>query len=316
MKVKKLFFLIGMLCLNYMYSQAQFTLDTSYTVYSAYQKEIKKFPFIKIVKPQEFNNVIESKEIIYKEIGERKLHLDAFLNTSEGMNPAVILLHGGGWKSGNKSHMEPLAKSIASKGYSCFSIEYRLSPEAKFPAGIIDVKNAIQFIKDNAVQFKIDTSKVAILGCSSGGQMAALVGATNNNSKFQNLNENYKSSSTVQAVINLDGILAFKHPESKEGEVAGLWLGGTYEEVPEKWEEASALFHTNQYSPPILFINSQFERFHAGRDDMIQLLNLYGIYNQVETIENSPHTFWLFHPWYNKTVEYIVEFLNKIVKEN
>lgn len=288
--------------------------DTSYTVNTSFIKYKKKFPYIKIVTPKEFSNVSEVENLTYKTIENRNLSLDAFINTSKN-NPAVILIHGGGWKSGNKNHMKPLAQHIASKGYSCFTIEYRLSDEAIYPAGIYDVKEAIKFIKFNANKFNVDTTKVAILGASSGAQMATLIGVTNNNSKFE-IDTNFKTSSSVQAIINLDGILAFHHPESKEGKVAGLWLGGTFKEKPAVWTDASALTHTNKNTPPILFINSLYERFHAGRDDMIKILHKYKKYYQVETIPNSPHTFWLFHPYFKVTVNYIIQFLDTTFKNN
>ena len=288
--------------------------DTSYTVNSSFIKYKKKFPKIKIVVPKEFSNVSKIENLTYKTIENRNLSLDAFISTTKN-NPAVILIHGGGWKSGDKNHMKPLAQHIASKGYSCFTIEYRLSDEAKYPEAIYDIKEAIQFIKFNANKFNIDRTKVAILGASSGAQMATLIGTTNNNSNFE-INSNFKTTSTIQAIINLDGILAFKHPESKEGKVASLWLGGTFEEKPAVWKEASALTHTNKNTPPILFINSQYERFHAGRDDMINILDKNKIYSQVETIINSPHTFWLFHPYFKETVNYITQFLDITFKIN
>lgn len=316
MKLVRELLIVFVLCSNVSFSQIDSPVDTSYTINSAYHKSIKKFPNINIVTPQLYESVTAKREIVYKEIGNRKLHVDAFLNKNRVLKPAVILIHGGGWKSGNKSHMEPLAQHIASKGYACFTVEYRLSPEAIFPAGIFDIKNAIQFIKTNANEFNINTSKVAILGCSSGGQMAALVGSTNHNKSFEDCENNYNQSSSVQAIINVDGILAFKHPESSEGKVASLWLGGTFEEKPIVWKEASALTQANKYTPPILFINSQYERFHAGRDDMIKILDKSQIYSQVETIPNSPHTFWLFHPYFKDTVNYITQFLDNTFKNN
>lgn len=285
--------------------------DTSYTVTSVFNKYVKKFPQINIVTTQSFENVAEKRTIVYKEIGQRNLHLDAFYNTNQIQKPAVILVHGGGWKSGDKSLLEPLAQKIAVSGYACFTVEYRLSPEAKYPAGIFDVKNAIQFVKANAQEFKIDTSKVAILGCSSGAQMAALVGTTNSNPNFENYHSNYNTSSSVNSIINIDGVLAFKHPESQEDVVAGLWLGGNYESIPEIWNEASALTHTNKNTPPILFIGSQYPRFLAGKNDMINILNQFGIYHQEVTIKNSPHSFWLLHPWFNETVKHITKFLDQ-----
>ena len=115
------------------------------------------------------------------------------------------MIHGGGWRSGNKNQMQVLGQEIAAKGYACFAIEYRLSLEAKYPEGIYDVKNAIKFIKDNAKKFHVDPDKIAILGCSSGGQMAALIGTTNNNPIFEDkgfkiktLLEKYKVNAYVQ----------------------------------------------------------------------------------------------------------------------
>jgi acetyl esterase/lipase len=316
MKINKVIYIVFILCSNHIFSQIWFPIDTSYTVKSAFIKSVKKYPTINIAQPNKPENVIESQNIIYKEIGDRKLHFDAYIQNSNNIKPAIVILHGGGWISGNKSHVKYLAQQIASKGYACFAIEYRLSPEAKYPAGIYDIKKAIQFVKENGDKFNVDTAKVAILGCSSGGQMAALIGATNNNDDFEELQGISNQSTTVQAIIDIDGILAFKHPQSKEERVAGLWLGGNYVEEPENWKMASALTHVGEDTPPILFINSQFERFHAGRDDMIKILDQYGIYNQVKTIENSPHTFWLFHPWFNETVKYSIQFLDKTFKEN
>jgi len=296
------------------YSQNTFEIDTSYTIHSSYKKYKKNYPNIEIVKPQHFDNIGEERELVYKELRDRKLHLNAFINSDKTLKPAVILIHGGGWKSGNKSLMEPLAQHIVNQGYACFTVEYRLSLEAKYPAGIFDVKSAIQFVKSNAERFYVDAKKVAILGCSAGGQMAALIGTTNNNKAFEEPKNCYDETSTVQAIIDVDGILAFKHPQSEEGEVASLWLGGDSKENLDTWEDASALSHTDQNTPPILFINSKFDRFHAGRDDMIKILNQYNIYSQVESFPEAPHSFWLFHPWFEDTVNYITTFLDKTFK--
>lgn len=294
--------------------QNHYSADTTYTVKSVYYKVKKEYPFVSIVEPRKQENVAQKKEVVYKKFNERKLHFDAYYNKNNLLNPAIIILHGGGWKSGNKSQMEPFAIEMASKGYTCFNIEYRLSPEAKYPAAIFDVKKAIQYIKKNAQNFNTDTTKIAVLGFSSGGQMAALIGTTNENRNFEANDKKIKFSSKVYAIIDIDGVLAFKHPESKEGAVAGLWLGGIYEEKPTIWEQASPLAHTDNNTPPTLFINSSIPRFHAGRDDMIAILNKNGIYNEVQTIQNSPHSFWFLNPWFDETINYTTQFLDKIFK--
>ncbi|QBN19526.1 alpha/beta hydrolase [Flavobacterium nackdongense] len=296
------------------FAQSQFPVDTSYTVKSVYDKIKKDHPYISYVPTQKYENVIEKKEIVYKKIEDRALHLDAYFLKEKKRNPAIVILHGGGWKSGNKSQMETFAIEMASKGFSCFNIEFRLSPEAPYPAAIFDVKKAVQYIKEKAQEFNVDTTKIAVLGCSSGGQMASLVGTTNGKNIFEKTTNNDKYSSKVNAIINIDGILAFKHPESAEGKAASFWLGGSYEEIPRIWEQASPLNNTDKNTPPVLFINSSIPRFHAGRDDMIAILNQNGIYYEVQSIPNSPHSFWFFNPWFDETIKYTSQFLDKVFK--
>lgn len=297
---------------NLIFAQFPTSIDTSYTAHSTFIKEKNNFPFIEIVKEKKFDNVIVKEDIIYRNIGNRQLHLDVYYSKEVLPKPTVILIHGGGWKSGNKSQLKVVAQRIASKGYACFTIEYRLASEAKYPAAIYDVKEAIKFVKANAELFNVDSSKIVVLGCSSGGQMAALIGTTNGDLNFEEKNSSFNQSSEVQAIINIDGILAFKHPESEEGKVASTWLGGKYEDIPEVWSQASALTHAGNKTPPILFINSDIPSYHAGRDDMITVLNKYGIYSEINQIHNSPHSFWFFNPWYGDMINYITTFLDTI----
>lgn len=309
--MKNLFLLFFLCVSTEMFSQIQ--RDTSYTAFTTYTKEKVNFPFIKIAQRNKKEEITELKDLVYSDANTRKLYLDAFIKKDDGLLPAVVMIHGGGWKSGDKSQMNLLAQEIASKGYVCFCVEYRLADEAKYPSGIIDIKTAIQYIRHNAQKFNIDDTKIAVLGCSSGGQMAALIGTTNKNAKFESVNV-FNQSSDVQAIIDMDGILAFHHTESKEGKAASLWLGGDYQNNSEIWEEASALNHCNSQTPPILFINSELPRFHAGRDDMIKKLNQFGIYSEIKTISNSPHSFWFFDPWLDEIVQTATQFLDKIFK--
>ncbi len=276
---------------------AQLPRDSSFTNYSELQKVRKKYPEAQLTVPAVKSSVSLAENVIYTSFPGRKLHLDAYLHESIGKKPAVILIHGGGWKSGNKEMMKPLAMAVANKGFNCFAVEYRLSSEARYPAAVEDVLNAIRFLKENADRFNIDPKKIVVLGTSSGGQMASLIGT--------------KYAGQIAAVINIDGILAFNHPDSEEGSAAAAWLGGTLAEKPEIWTEASPLSHVIEKSAPTLFIASQHKRFQAGRQDMIKMLDKYSIYSQTQIIDNSPHTFWMFDPWFDPVVGYITRFINQ-----
>ena len=93
-----------------------------------------------------------------------------------------------------------------------------------------------------------------------------------------------------------------------------MWFGALYKDKPEIWKEASPINHVDAKTAPILFVNSSLERFHAGRDEMISRMNKLGIYSEVHTIPDTPHPFWLFHPWFEEASECIGRFLDKTLK--
>jgi len=157
-----------------------------------------------------------------------------------------------------------------------------------------------------------------VLGFSAGGEVAAFVGATAGIKKFEGAGCNVNISSKANAVVDIDGTLSFVHPESSEGNdskklsAATQWLGVAKKDSLKLWEEASPLTHINNQTPPTLFINSPVAAMHAGREDYINVLQQHSIYSEVHTFGNSPHTFCLFHPWFEPTVGYIDGFLKKV----
>ena len=156
----------------------------------------------------------------------------------------------------------------------------------------------MKFIKKNHKQFSLNKIKIAIGGNSAGAQLGTLVGVKNK----------------VQAIVNIDGIVSFIHPESEEGTYASYWLGATKSQNFELWKEASPLEYVGKKTAPTIFINSSQPRFHAGRDDMIKILSTNKIYYEVHEIKDSPHSFWLVRPWFDETLDYTVKFLDKVLK--
>jgi acetyl esterase/lipase len=307
-----LFFLFISTCLK----AQDIPRDTSFTVYSAYMKLRNDYPFIEMVKPEMPAGVLNKKGIVYRALDSRQLKIDVFYpdQNSDQCYPGVLLIHGGGWRTGDKSLQWPMAQQLAANGYVTATVEYRLSLEASYPAAVHDLKVAIRWMKAHAGDFNLDTSRIAAYGTSAGGQLAALVGTTNGLDKFEGEGDYKAYSSNVQAIIDVDGVLAFKHPESEEGTMAAQWLGGSYEEVPENWIEASALTHVGKHTPPVLFISSSYPRFHAGKDDMIKILEENGIYYEAYVIPGSPHAFWLLDPWFEPTLNYTLDFLDKVFR--
>lgn len=215
-----------------------------------------------------------------------------------------------------------MARRLADRGYVAAAVEYRLSPEALYPAAVHDLKAAIRWLRANGARFKIDTTRIAALGCSAGGQLAALLGTTNNDASFEGSTGSPGHSSTIQAVVDIDGVLDFNTPDeigpdsiAAKTKAASLWFGATIYEKPSLWAEASPIAHVGRATPPIAFINSALDRYHFGRDATIGKLNSLGIYSEVHMIPNTPHPFWFFEPWFDKTCNYVTAFLEKTLKK-
>ena len=291
---------------------ATFIRDTSFNIQATFEKEKKKHPYITVANPAIPKTVIVKRDVIYRSIGDRQLSLDIYYpGNIKSAKTAVLLIFGGGWRSGDKTHNHAIATELARQGYVAVSAEYRLSPEAKYPAAVHDLKAAVRWMRAHAKQYGIDENEIAALGCSAGGQLAALLGTTNGDAHFEDKIRDKLKSSNVQAVIDIDGTLAFHHPESVEGKVAAEWLGGTYEQQPQTWTEAAPLEHVDKNTAPFLFINSSIPRFHAGREDMIRKMSAFGIYSEVHTLEDTPHPFWFFNPWFEPMMGHIVGFLKQ-----
>lgn len=315
-------FLIIFLIPAISWGQVSFLRDTSFTVYSAWNKVIKDFPQAKIVKPIITTDVLCMPNQVYRVRENRMLHMDVFRPAGKELlkRPAVLMVHGGGWRSGDKSHLVPMAQYLAMNNYVAATVEHRLSVEAIFPAAIYDIKEAVRFLKHNARLYGIDTTRIAVLGCSSGATLASFVASTNDISMFDDPESVYtQHSSKVQALINIDGILDFTHPaesgkdlDPNKPSAAAMFLGATFRQKPELWQEASPINYVDQKTPPTLFVNSSIPRFHAGRDSFIHVLNQHGTYSEIHTINNTPHPFWLFFPWFDEAATYVVSFLNRV----
>ena len=285
-------------------------LDTSFANYSAWKSALQADPSLRLAEYTS-GTVPKAKSIVYKKIVARKLVLDVFEPQDAKSRKTLLFFHGGGWRTGHRSQHTALAQALAAKGYRVFLAEYRLSTEALYPAAMQDAQSALSYLHLHAAKLHVDSKQIFVAGYSAGGQMAALLGAVQDEKLFG-------IGQKIKGVIDLDGILAYIHPESGEGDdrvrasAATAYFGYTKTENPALWNQASALHHVSKQDPPVLFINSGNARMHAGRDDFQQKMTDYGILTDVYTHEGSPHTFLLFTKWFDKTVQLMDQFMQQI----
>lgn len=301
-------------------AQAPAPAPAPYTAATTYAKLIKKYPFIRIAASEAPASVRVIRDLTYIQRGEHALQLDLYLPTQQATAPlpAIVFVHGGGWQSGDRAEFAPMAIRMAQQGYAAACISYRLSPEARYPAAIHDVKSALRWVRAHAGDYGIDPARIAIAGGSAGGQIASLAGVTGGLAQFDPDGVGSPVSSAAQAIVNIDGLSDFTSPAARENEdnpakrptAAGSWLGGAYADAAASWREASPTFYVNAKTPPILFIGSAQARFSVGREEMIAKLSAQGVASQTVLLPETPHSFWLFDPWIGPTVEATVAFLN------
>ncbi len=96
----------------------------------------------------------------------------------DGKNPVCIVIHGGGWYKGDKSDMESVSRRLAHRGIPSLNINYRLSPEFRFPSPVLDTKDAIRWVKANARALGVDPARICLFGYSAGAHLALMSGFT------------------------------------------------------------------------------------------------------------------------------------------
>jgi len=274
---------------------------TPYNVEATYEKLKKKYPFITPIDRPTPSNIGIDKDVEYANINGVSLKADIYYPLDKSKKyPGIAMVHGGGWISGSKDNEKYMAQELASKGYVAMAVGYRLADVAKYPAAIDDVENAIKFLKKNRKKYALNPKKMAVLGESAGAQIATLVGVRKENK--------------IKAIVNVDGIVSFIHPEAEESTYAAYWLNGDRNINLNNWKEASPLEFVDKNTPPTVFINSSQPRFHAGRDDMMNKLKSFNIPTEFHEIKDSAHSFWYAEPWFTETLDLTVQFLDKTLK--
>lgn len=189
-------------------------------------------------------------DIAFSHAAGEVLLMDAHIPDGQGPFAAVILVHGGGWSTGNKqaAFIKPLFAPLDSSGLAWFSIDYRLTPKYPHPAALEDVEAAIRYVKSHAREFRVDPARLAIMGESAGGHLVALAGTHSS------------PDTTVAAVVPIYGAFDLEALISARGEVSKgfrdfLGVADLSEKSREVMRAASASNYVKPGLPPFLLIH-------------------------------------------------------------
>ncbi len=186
------------------------------------------------------------------------LHMIVYGPEEPGQYPAIVMIYGGAWRNGSPGDNAEFARYMASRGYVVCAIDYRHAPKFQFPVQLEDVQDALLFIQRNAAEYRIDATRLALLGRSSGGHLALLAA-------YQPSLIPIRAVVAYYAPTNLIG--GYEDPPVPDpigvhGVLEGF-LGGTPGQLRERYLQASPITYANRTQPPTLLIQ-------GGRDHIVK----------------------------------------------
>jgi acetyl esterase/lipase len=233
-------------------------------------------------------------DIAYSKVGSRELKLDiARPAEGDGPFPAVLVIHGGAWRQGNKADVRPILPQFVEHGFVAISPEYRFCPQNAFPAQIHDVKAAVRWLKVNAKKYKIDPDRIGAMGFSAGGHLAMMLGLTSSNDGLEGDVSAGAPDSRVKAVVNYFGptdLAAKDIPDICKPWVKDF-LGGSPQDRPDAAAKASPLTFVSKDDAPVL-------TFQGTKDSLVpynqaiklaEAMSSAGVPGRVELILGADH---------------------------
>jgi acetyl esterase/lipase len=243
--------------------------------------------------------VVAHPDLVYRRAGGRSARLDVYLPADRpplGGRPAVVVIHGGGWRGGSKSTCRPLASRLAQRGYVVFSVDYLLSRPGhpSWPENLADVRQAVRWVRGHAGDYGVDPARIAALGASAGGHLAALLGtvpAASADGRGAG-----DSGATVQAVIDFYGPadLVRLHDGPQAPTLAlDLLIGAEPAAARRRYEAASPLRHVSPGDPPMLLIHGSDDRLVPPDQSQLlaSALERAGVAHRLIVVAGARHGF-------------------------
>src|SRR5580700_10236898 len=206
----------------------------------------------------ENSQVSVQQDVSYGSTGGHPLLLDIYQPAEPSLHPfpAVILIHGGGWTSFDKSTMRTMGMFLARSGFVAFSVDYRLMQGTTnlWPAQLDDVQRAVRWVRANAAKYRVDPDHIGAFGHSAGAQLASLLGMEDTHDNSDAALAKY--SSRVQAVVEVSGPTDFTtHRDADDDAFLTTFFGGDYAQRSKVWQDASPVFHVSKNVSPFLVMH-------------------------------------------------------------
>jgi acetyl esterase/lipase len=241
-------------------------------------------------------SVLFEKNIEYANPDDQHLQLDlARPKDGSGPFPAVLCIHGGGFRAGTRDGYDKLCVTLAEHGFVAATITYRLAPKYQFPAAVHDCKAAVRWLRLNSSKYHVDPERIGVTGSSAGGHLAQFLGVTAGIREFEG-DQNVGPSSAVSCVVNVYGPSDFTKSYGKSvdaHEVLPLWLGGNLETARLRHIQASPLNWVTPNAASTLLIHGTEDKYVAYEQalSMHERLKTCGVETRLMTMEGAGHGF-------------------------
>lgn len=241
-------------------------------------------------------NILVENEIEYANPDNQHLKLNMARPKGKGPFPAIVCIHGGGFRAGTRQGYDGLIKQFAQRGYVAVTVSYRLAPKYKFPAAVHDVKAAVRWLRANAKKYDIDPNRIGTTGGSAGGTLAQMLGVTAGVQELEGDGGNPKQSSAVQVVVNHYGANDFTKSYGKSvdaHEVLPLYLGGNVEQAHRQHILSSPLYWVTPLAAPTLCIHGTKDNYVAYEQAvwLVDKLKAADVEVELLTLEGAGHGF-------------------------
>lgn len=234
--------------------------------------------------------------------------------------PLLVYVHGGAWRAGSREDVPVL--DLVNHGFAIASVDYRLSTQALFPAQIHDIKAAIRFLRAKADELRIDASRIAIIGSSAGGHLAALTGVSNGHAELEGtVGTHLDQSSRIDAIVSFYGASNLQSILGQSTEFGlgvripalKLLLGDLPERVPALAKLASPVSHLDVNDPSLLLIHGDADPQMplAQSEELQRACEAAKIRSKLITLPGSKHGGAEFYD--TKRLNLIADFLRKIL---
>lgn len=202
----------------------------------------------------ESGRVEVERDVVFGTGGGRELKCNVYRPpTSEQRLPGILLIHGGGWRNGDRNQLHGYGILLGRAGYVCVASEYRLVGESPWPAQIEDVKAALRWMRANADALHLDPDRIAIEGNSAGAHLALFAAATQHDQRYEGSGGNPGVSSAVRAAIGVYTPTVFREEEKVRGSVPVQAISD--HPTPGLAQEVSPVHHLSAECPPVLLIH-------------------------------------------------------------